>query len=169
MESPIVKSSRVSKFNPAESADKILVRGIHLEITPALRAAALEKGARLLRHQARLVRVRLDLEFDQTKGDHGQFIAKGRVEIRGPDLIASVATENAGKSLDLLIDKLDRMIRERTRNRADRRNDRPEGTEFRDQLAPENEAPEANPAGRANAPTTRADVASGVTRKKPSL
>lgn len=117
-------------------AGKILVRGIHLEITPALRAAALEKGARLLRHQTRLVRIRLDLEHDHAKTDGAQFVAKGHIEISGPDLIASVASDDAYKSLDLLIDKLDRMLRERTRNRADRRNDRAEGTEFRDRFAP---------------------------------
>lgn len=103
--------------------EKILVRAIHFDLTPALRDAALEKGARLLRHTSRLVRVRLDLEYDHTKSDRTAFRAKGRIEIAGPDLVARVASEDAYKSLDLLIDKLDRMLRERSRHRADQRND----------------------------------------------
>jgi putative sigma-54 modulation protein len=121
-----------------ESVEKILVRGIHLEITPALRAAALRKGARLLRHQARLVRVRIEIEY--TTDARAQFVAKGHIEIGGPDLVASVASEDAYKSLDLLVNKLDRMLRERSRIRADQRNNRPEGTEFRDRLAQPSEA-----------------------------
>lgn len=114
-------------INPlsSEPAENILVRGIHLEITPAMRVAALEKGARLFRHHTRIIRVRLDLEHNDTADDDFRFVAKGHVEISGPDLIASVASADAYKSLDLLIDKLDRMLRERTRARADRRNNRP--------------------------------------------
>jgi len=120
---------------PSDPADKILVRGVHLELTPALRTAALEKSARLLRHTSRLVRVRIDLEHDHTKGDRAAFIAKGHVEIAGPDLIASVASDDAYKSLDLLIDKLDRMVRERSRTRTGRRNNRAPDTEFGAALA----------------------------------
>lgn len=121
---------------PPNLAAKISVRAIHFALTPALRAAALEKGARLLRHTTRLVRVRLDLEHDHTKADDTAFLAKGQIEIAGPDLIARVASNDAYKSLDLLIDKLDRMLRERSRHRADRRNDRPEGVEFHELLSP---------------------------------
>jgi putative sigma-54 modulation protein len=115
---------------------KLIVRGVHLELTEALRNAATEKAARLLRHSDHIVRVRVDLEHDHTKGDRAAFIAKGHIEIAGPDLIASVSSEDAYKSLDLLVDKLDRMLRERSRHRADRRNNRPPDTEFHDALAP---------------------------------
>jgi len=117
----------------SEASGKILVSGIHLEITPALRAAALKKGGRLLRHHCRLLRIRIDLEH--INGDIAQFVAKGRLEISGPDIIASVTCDDAYKSLDLLVDRLDRVLRERTRAKADRRNNRPAGTEFRDRLA----------------------------------
>lgn len=121
---------------PAESLEKILVNGIHLEITPALHAAAVKKAARLLRHQINLIRVRISLEHVQS--DRTPFIAKGHIEISGPDLVASVASDDGYKSIDLLVDRLDRMLRERTRASANRRNNRPEGTEFRDCLAQAN-------------------------------
>ncbi len=134
-----IDSGPAPELNLTALAEKILVRGIHLTLTPALRTAALEKSARLLRHDDHLVRIRIDLENDHTKHEHTRFVAKGRIEISGPDLIAAVESDDAYKSLDLLIDKLDRMLRERSRARADRRNDRPEGAEFRDRLAVDDE------------------------------
>jgi putative sigma-54 modulation protein len=92
---------------------QIIVRGVHLDLTDALKAAAAEKAARLFRHQERIIRVRLDLEHDKTRLVRQAFIAKGHIEIRGPDLIASVASDDLYKSLDKLMDKLDRMLRKR--------------------------------------------------------
>jgi putative sigma-54 modulation protein len=98
-----------------------------------MRAIALKKAERLLRHETKIVRVRISLEHVHTA--RASYIAKGHIEISGPDLIASVASDDGYKSLDLLVDRLDRMLRERARSIADRRNNRPEGTEFRDGLA----------------------------------
>lgn len=101
---------------------KFIIRGIHLDLTDALRRVAMEKAARLFRHNEHIVRVRLDLELDKTRGAKDQFIAKGRIEISGPDLLASVHSEDAYKSLDLLVDKLDGLLRERHGLRKDKRN-----------------------------------------------
>jgi putative sigma-54 modulation protein len=98
---------------PTPSAPRILVRGVHLELTDALKAIATEKATRLLRHQEHIIRVRLDLEHDKTRAVQSAFVAKGHIEIRGPDLIASVASDDLYKSLDSVVDKLDRMLRKR--------------------------------------------------------
>jgi len=127
------ESSLIANPPSTALAEKILITGIHLEITQALREIALQKAARLLRHQAEIVRIRVSLE--QVNNHRARFVAKGHVELSGPDLLASVASDDGYKSLDLLIDRLDRMLRERTRALADRRNNRPAGTEFRDCLA----------------------------------
>lgn len=108
---------------PETSAPSIIVRGIHLDLTPALRQAAIDKCDRLLRHEHGIVRLRVDLELDKTRGARDVFIAKGRVEIRGPDLLARTASEDAYKSLDLLVDKLDELLRRRHRKRVNSRND----------------------------------------------
>jgi putative sigma-54 modulation protein len=107
---------------PETLAAKVLVRGVHLELTDALRAAATEKAARLLRHNSHIVRIRIDLEMDRTHGVGEQFIAKGHIEIGGPDLIASATTEDGYKSLDQLMDKLDGLLRRRHGQRKDHRN-----------------------------------------------
>jgi putative sigma-54 modulation protein len=101
---------------------KFIIRGIHLDLTEALKQITLEKASRLLRHDDHIIRIRIDLELDKTRGNADQFIAKGRIEISGPDLIASVHSEDAYKSLDLLVDKLDGQLRERHNHRKDKRN-----------------------------------------------
>lgn len=115
--------------NPDTLAAKLIIRGIHLDLTEALKSAAQHKAIRLLRHNDHIIRLRLDLEHDKTRGAGDQFIAKGHIEIGGPDLLASVASEDAYKSLDLLIDKLDSLLRRRHGVRKDKRN-HPHGVEL---------------------------------------
>jgi putative sigma-54 modulation protein len=98
---------------PEEIEKKLIVSGIHLELTDALKQIVRDKVARLLRHEPRIVRVRIDLEMDKTRAHGSQFIAKGHIEIGGPDLLASVASEDAYKSIDALVDKLDGALRRR--------------------------------------------------------
>lgn len=107
---------------------KLLFRGIHLTLTDAMRAALAEKTERLLRHEPRIDRIRIDIELDATRGRE-IFVAKGHIEVGGPDLIASVTSEDAYKAVDLLIDKLDRLIRRRTSLFKTRRHRDPRVTE----------------------------------------
>jgi putative sigma-54 modulation protein len=95
-----------------DAGAKILLRGIHLTLTDALRDALHAKAERLLRHGPRIDRIRLDLEHDTTRG-RAVFVAKGHIEIGGPDLVATVSAEDAYEAVDLLIDKLDRLLHRR--------------------------------------------------------
>lgn len=108
-----ISSIMSSHKNHTPAEPRIIVRGVHLDLTNALKSTAEGKAARLLRHQEHIIRVRLDLEYDKTRDPRQAFIAKGHLEIRGPDLLASVASDDLHKSLDELIDKLDRMLRKR--------------------------------------------------------
>ena len=109
---PIIRIMSSPKA-PTPIEPRIIVRGVHLDLTGALKSIAEEKVIRLLRHQEHIIRVRLDLEHDKKRAPHQAFVAKGHIEIRGPDLLASVASDDLYKSLDQLIDKLDRMLRKR--------------------------------------------------------
>jgi putative sigma-54 modulation protein len=91
---------------------KLILRGINLSLTDAMRSSIASKVDRLLRHESRIVRVRIDVENGSHRGVP-MFTAKGHIEIGGPDLVASVETEDAYKSIDFLIDKLDRALRKR--------------------------------------------------------
>lgn len=112
----------IDKLPAADLEAKLLLRGLHLDLTPALRAAITDKMARVLRHNTHIIRLRVDLDHDKTRAVGRQFIAKGHIEIAGPDLVASVASDDAYKSLDLLADKLDALLRRRHGRRKDKRN-----------------------------------------------
>lgn len=103
--------------------EKIIVRGIHVTLTPAIKEAIEHKTEKLLRHNSHIIRLRIDLEHDQTKGPDDRFIAKGLIEINGPDLVASASSDDGYKSLDLLVEKLDKLLRERHAKRVRTRND----------------------------------------------
>lgn len=92
---------------------KLLLRGIHVGLDTTAKAFIETKARRLFRHEPRIIRLRIDVERD-ARSRRPMFTAKGRVELAGPDLTASVATEAASTSISLLIDKLDRMLRKRT-------------------------------------------------------
>lgn len=100
-------------ITPEVIGAKVILRGIHLDLTDAMRAMINEKAARLLRHEPRIDRIRIDVEIDKTKTAKDHFIAKGVIEISGPSLVASVDSDDAYKSVDLLADKLDGLLRKR--------------------------------------------------------
>ena len=101
---------------PRYDADaKLLIRGIHVELNDAAKAVIETKAERLFRHEPRIVRIRIEVERE-VSGRNRRFTAKGRIELAGPDLSASVTAETGPASITLLIDKLDRMLRKRASN-----------------------------------------------------
>ena len=102
-------------MNQPTQNHEVIVSGIHLDLTPSLKFYVNEKVGRLLRHEERIVRIRVELEFDGKNDVVHPFIAKGHVIIHGPDLNCSVASDECHKSVDLLVDKLDRMLRRQAR------------------------------------------------------
>jgi putative sigma-54 modulation protein len=50
------------------------------------------------------------------------YTASGQIEIRGPDIVASVKGDDAYNVLDGLVEKLDEQLRERHERRKDKRN-----------------------------------------------
>jgi ribosomal subunit interface protein len=104
----------------SDHRSKLILRGIHLWLTDAMKLAVETKAERLFRHEPRIVRLRIDVERD-LRGRTRVFTAKGRIEIAGPDLTAAVTTEDAYTSINLLIDKLDRLLRKRVTNTLRRR------------------------------------------------
>jgi putative sigma-54 modulation protein len=99
---------------------KLLLRGIHVDLNDAAKALIESKAERLFRHEPRMLRLRIDVERD-VRGRNRAFTAKGRIELAGPDLTASVTAAAGPASITLLIDKLDRMLRKRASNLMRRR------------------------------------------------
>jgi putative sigma-54 modulation protein len=92
---------------------ELIVSGIHLELTPSLKTFVREKAERLFRHEERIVRMRVELECDPRQSVSNRFSAKGHISIHGPNLNASVSSDECHKAISLLVDKLDRMLHRR--------------------------------------------------------
>jgi putative sigma-54 modulation protein len=100
-------------MNRQNNQHELIVSGIHLELTPSLKTFVSEKVERLSRHEERIVRIRVELECDPKQAVSNRFIAKGHVNIYGPDLNATVASDECHKAVSLMVDKLDRMLERR--------------------------------------------------------
>lgn len=107
-----VPVSMTTVYNP-KAATKLLIRGLHLGLNDTAKAFVEAKAGRLFRHEPGILRVRIDVEPD-VRSRTPRFTAKGRIELAGPDLTASVTTDAAPAAVTLLIDKLDRMLRKRS-------------------------------------------------------
>jgi putative sigma-54 modulation protein len=92
---------------------ELIVSGIHLELTPSLKTFVQEKTERLFRHEERILRLRVELEFDSKEGFGARFKAKGHLMINGPAMNAVVESDECHKAVSLLTDKLDRMLSRR--------------------------------------------------------
>ncbi len=94
---------------------ELIVSGIHLELTPSLKTFVREKADRLFRHEEHIVRLRVELEYDPKEDVDCRFKAKGHIMIHGPAMNAVVESDDCHKAISLLTDKLDRMLRRRSR------------------------------------------------------
>jgi putative sigma-54 modulation protein len=102
-------SSNLRYMDPS----KFIIRGVNFELTDSLYRAALDKVGRLMRENEQVGRIAIDLEIDHTTGPADRFVAKGRLEVGGPALLASAHSENTYKALDLLMETLDALLRVR--------------------------------------------------------
>jgi len=116
-------------MNNHHKSHEVIVTGIHLELTPSLKNYVQEKAGRLFRHQAHIVRIRVELECDRKHDVAHQFVAKAHVELRGPNINCSAESEEMHKSIDLLMDKVDHVLHKRHGQHKDKRN-HPHPVEF---------------------------------------
>jgi len=93
-----------------QNRQDLIVSGIHLELTPSLKTFVQEKAERLFRHEERILRLRVELEYDPKEKFGARFKAKGHLTINGPAMNACVESEECHKAVSLLADKLDRML-----------------------------------------------------------
>lgn len=109
-------------MNPEDIASKLIIQGVHLELTPAMQNIIRDKFAVLLRHNEWIVRINIRLNKDQARGRQSHYTATGQIEIGGPDLVARVEGDDGYNVLDGLVDKLDKLLKDRQLRRKDQRN-----------------------------------------------
>ena len=97
----------------------IIISGVHYELSEGIKRTVNEKAAKLFQHDHRLLRLRVELEHMDNKrsGKEQEYIATGHLESErhAPVLIAKCASGNIYKSIDQMVDKLNRMLRRRHR------------------------------------------------------
>lgn len=96
-------------------SQEIILSGVHITLTDAIKSAVEHKLSKLFRHAEKIIRIRVELEHAKHKNDEDAFIAKGHIEIDGPDIIVHVPSNDLYKSIDALVEKLDRKLRRRAR------------------------------------------------------
>jgi putative sigma-54 modulation protein len=105
-----------------DTSTKIIMQGIHLDLTEAMQNAIREKFSTLLRHNERIIRINVRLRSDQQLGRQHHYSATGEIEIGGPNLVATSDGDDAYNVLDGLVEKLDRLLSQRQGHRKDKRN-----------------------------------------------
>lgn len=108
--------------NSDDLLSKIHMQGVHVELTAAMQNIIREKFSVLLRHNEWIVRVNVRLHQDQHRGNQHHYNATGQIEMRGPDIVATVKGDDAYAVLDGLVEKLDEQLRERHERMKDKRN-----------------------------------------------
>ena len=107
---------------PDNLDSKLVMQGVHIELTDALQNAIREKFAVLLRHNEFIIRIQVRLHQDQTMGNEHHYTATAEIEIGGPNLVATAEGKDAYVILDELVDRLDHLLERRHGRRKDRRN-----------------------------------------------
>jgi putative sigma-54 modulation protein len=105
-----------------DHASKIIMQGIHVELTPALQRAILEKFDAILRHNERIIRLHVRLHKDQKLGNEYHYTATAQAEIGGPDLVAHDEDKDAYVVLDKVSQTLDTLLEKRHERRKEKRN-----------------------------------------------
>jgi putative sigma-54 modulation protein len=108
--------------NSDDIASKIIMQGVHIDLTAAMQNIIREKFSVLLRHNEWIVRINVRLHQDQQRGKNYHYTATGQIEIGGPDAVATVKGDDAYNVLDDLVEKLDQQLRDRHDRRKDKRN-----------------------------------------------
>lgn len=94
------------------ATDKIDFR-CNAGLNDADRTSVVEKIGRLPQTYSEIIRVWVDLEKDTDAEKAAAFVAKGRVDLGGSDLLASVASGDPRLAIDFLCENFVRQLRRR--------------------------------------------------------
>ena len=96
--------------------NNLIISGLHLDLSQALKNIVNEKMEKIFKHEENIIRVRVELEHDSRSSSHeNEYTAKGHLELKGTTITISSSSDNIYKSIDDLIEKLDRGLRRRAR------------------------------------------------------
>jgi putative sigma-54 modulation protein len=93
----------------------LIISGNHLELTARMKSMVESKTAKLFTHEEGIQRLRVELGCEDLSPTQRQHWVKGHIEIDGKPLIVKEYNEQLYGALDLVVLKLDRMLRRRSR------------------------------------------------------
>lgn len=103
----------LKSISPLEVMKPVILSGHHLLLTDAIKTLTTEKFQKLYRHEPGIIKARVELISERDHSNNITFVAKGYLDVQGPDLMASAASNDLYKSIDLLVRKLDGQLRRR--------------------------------------------------------
>lgn len=108
-------------MNPDKNVEIV---GRRLELTESIQAKVNEMAEKLYEHDAGISRIKIELELERhSSTHHDEFIAKGHVDDRRDHFDVSAKGDDLYAAIAELSEKLDRLVRKRSRRRVtDRRN-----------------------------------------------
>jgi putative sigma-54 modulation protein len=96
--------------------NNLILSGLHLSLTEGHKDVVSTKMEKIFKHEEKIIRARIELERSTRSSSHeNEFIAKGHIELKGTTITISSESDNIYKSIDDLIEKLDRGLRRRSR------------------------------------------------------
>ena len=96
--------------------NNLILSGLHLSLTDAHKEVVSAKMDKIFKHEEKIIRTRIELERSSKSSSHeNEFVAKGHLELKGTTITISSASDNIFKSIDDLVEKLDRGLRRRSR------------------------------------------------------
>ena len=102
--------------NITHMKNNLILSGLHFDLKDGHKSLVSEKMEKIFKHEEKIIRARVELEHDSKSSSHkDEFIAKGHLELKGTTITISTASDNINKSIDDLIEKLDRGLRRRSR------------------------------------------------------
>jgi len=101
---------------------KLILQGVHLELTDALQQTLREKFGRLLARNEHIIRIEARVRLDQTIGTEHHYTVVAQIVIGGPDLVASAEGKEVYNLIDEVVEKLDHLLERRHGKRKDSRN-----------------------------------------------
>lgn len=100
------------------NTNAIILSGVHVEVTEALKLKVYEQLERLFAHEPRILRVRVELECERHASSHrDEFLAKGHVEMKGRTFFVAERMDDLYAAIGSLSQKLDRKLRRNSRRR----------------------------------------------------
>jgi ribosomal subunit interface protein len=94
---------------------------MHIDLTEDAKALVNGKVQKLFNHDGKIIRISVSLAHDQNKSKNDAFVAHGKVEVDGRDLVARAASDDIYKSIDIMVNKLDRQLVDKVKLDNDRK------------------------------------------------